>query len=306
VNNELVAILGNFVNRVMVLCHKYFEGRVPNNSDSSDRIKVRNLQLLEEIGKYTNDLEYCLENFQFREAMLNYMNIARAGNKYLQDCEPWKLIKTDVESTASVLNHGIQICYQLALYGQIILPNMSNLILKQLNSSPQKGFLPKQPLEFFFVEDGHVLGIPEILFKPIEDADIDMQLAKLEASKQMNTAATPQETEPVKPEITFDDFAKTDIRVGTILEAERVPKTDKLLKLKIDTGLDQRTVVSGIAEYHKPEDIIGQQVCILINLAPRKMKGIESQGMILMAKDPTGKLVFVQPATLTTNGSGVA
>ncbi len=165
--------------------------------------------------------------------------------------------------------------------------------------------LPTAPSELI-VAKGHQVDEPRLLFKPIEDSEIEKQLAKLAASKQMNTPATQATTEPAKAEITFDDFAKTDIRVGTILEAERVPKTDKLLKLKIDTGLDQRTVVSGIAEYHKPEDIIGQQVCILINLAPRKMKGIESQGMILMAKEPDGKLVFVSPSVITSNGSGVA
>jgi methionyl-tRNA synthetase len=223
------------------------------------------------------------------------MDLARNGNKYLQETEPWKLIKTDEESVRYILASSLEYCQSLAKVMAPFLPNTAKNILHQLNCFNDSE-----------LTNGHSLNEASLLFRPIEDSDIEKQLAKLEASKMMNTPATTSAIEPAKAEITFDDFAKTDIRVGTILEAERVPKTDKLLKLKIDTGIDQRTVVSGIAEYHQPEDIIGKQVCILINLAPRKMKGIESQGMILMAKDTNGQLVFVSPEVLTSNGSGVA
>lgn len=298
VNNELVAILGNFVNRVMVLTWKFFDGKVPaatSERNASETILATTKTLIETLGEQQKGIEQKLSSYAFRDALFEVMDLARNGNKYLQETEPWKLIKTDETSVRYILASCLQYCQSLAKIMAPFLPATSERILHQLNCSTDDT-----------LNSGHSLREAALLFQPIEDSDIEKQLVKLEASKQMNTPTAPQETEPAKPEITFDDFAKTDIRVGTILEAERVPKTDKLLKLKIDTGLDQRTVVSGIAEYHKPEDIIGQQVCILINLAPRKMKGIESQGMILMAKDTNGQLVFVSPAVLTTNGSGVA
>lgn len=313
VNNELVAILGNFVNRVMVLTWKFFDGKVPNrngstaNNTNEEKKHLYNAynDFLDSWRKSNKSLSANIEQFRFRDALSDFINITRAGNKYLAETEPWKLFKNDPAEAALVLNICLQMCANLSTLCEIFLPNTAEKIAEQLNLKKEHRSYSLLGNQNILAED-YQLNASALLFQPIEDSDIEKQLAKLEASKQMNTPVMPQETEPAKPEITFDDFAKTDIRVGTILEAERVPKTDKLLKLKIDTGLDQRTVVSGIAEYHKPEDIIGQQVCILINLAPRKMKGIESQGMILMAKDANGQLVFVSPAVLTTNGSGVA
>ncbi len=297
VNNELVAILGNFVNRVMVLTWKFFEGKVPTDigaPEASAEILEKTDALFSAFVLQQKEIEHKLSTYSFREALFDTIDLARNGNKYLQETEPWKLIKSDEKSVRYILASSLEYCRLLANVLNPFLPNTSANILQQLNITNEK------------LTKDHSLNEAFLLFKPIEDSEIEKQLAKLQASKIMNTPATSASKEPAKSEITFDDFARTDIRVGTILEAERVPKTDKLLKLKIDTGLDQRTVVSGIAEYHKPEEIIGQQVCILINLAPRKMKGIESQGMILMAKEPDGKLVFVAPSALTSNGSGVA
>lgn len=298
VNNELVSILGNFVNRVMVLTWKFFEGKVPTTvaeRKASQETLSKTDALFNTFVEQQKNIEHKLSTYSFRDALFEVMDLARNGNKYLQETEPWKLIKTDEESVRYILASSLEYCQSMAKVMAPFLPNTAKNILHQLNCFNDSELI-----------NGHSLNEASLLFRPIEDSDIEKQLAKLEASKMMNTPATTTAIEPAKAEITFDDFAKTDIRVGTILEAERVPKTDKLLKLKIDTGIDQRTVVSGIAEYHQPEDIIGKQVCILINLAPRKMKGIESQGMILMAKDTNGQLVFVSPAVLTTNGSGVA
>lgn len=316
VNNELVAILGNYVNRVAVLQHKYFSGV---NTTDEISYKVPS-SVAQDIEQDFADLEYSLsykkrleehiETFRFRDGLFEIINLARKGNKYLQETEPWKLFKEDQNAVARILNFNLQIIAAIAISCKPFLPNTytnlkSFLKLSDKDLTWDKLYLPTAPSELI-VPIGHQVDEPKLLFRPIEDSDIEKQLAKLEASKMMNTPASTSTLESAKAEITFDDFAKTDIRVGTIIEAERVPKTDKLLKLKIDTGIDQRTVVSGIAEYHQPEDIIGKQVCILINLAPRKMKGIESLGMILMAKDTNGQLVFVSPAVLTSNGSGVA
>lgn len=320
VNNELADILGNFINRVMVMCWKNFDGVVPSEMtkrlDETSEVRKHinkvcidiRLKIADLTGRTKPESVFnLLQDFKFRDGQFELMKLARLGNKFLAETEPWKLIKTDKEAVEVILNFSLQLASTIAIASEPFLPKTSTRLKRMLNLPDEavKDFW-ESTIYFRFLENGHKLNESEILFKKIEDSEIDKQLAKLEASKQHNTVAVEATIEPAKPEITFDDFAKTDIRVGTILEAERVPKTDKLLKLKIDTGLDQRTVVSGIAEYHKPEEIIGQQVCILINLAPRKMKGIESQGMILMAKDPAGKLVFVEPSTLTANGSGVA
>ncbi|MBX7205596.1 MAG: methionine--tRNA ligase [Bacteroidia bacterium] len=298
VNNELVAILGNFVNRVMVLTWKFFDGKVPTDTtarEASPTTLEKTDALFSTFAIQQKEIEQKLSTFSFREALFDAIDLARNGNKYLQETEPWKLIKSDEASVRFILASSLEYCRLLASVLNPFLPATSASIFTQLNSKGEK------------LIQGHSLNEAFLLFKPIEDSEIEKQLAKLQASKVMNsTSTTTSNIEEAKPEITFEDFAKNDIRVGTILEAERVPKTDKLLKLKIDTGLDQLTVVSGIAEYHQPEDIIGKQVCILINLAPRKMKGIESQGMILMAKEPSGKLVFVSPSVITANGSGVA
>ena len=297
-NSELVAILGNFINRTVVLTHKYYNGQVP----AADKFSKEDLLVLEELAKFPARISEPLEQFKFREAISELMNLARLGNKYLADTEPWKLIKTDEERVKTILNIALQISTNLAILSEPFLPFTSAKLFGILNINPLKWLSAKQTNN---LPVSHVIGKEELLFSKIEDEQIAQQLAKLENSKKENAAlkAAPEQ----KAETTFDEFSKMDIRVGTILEAERVPKTDKLLKLKIDTGIDQRTVVSGIAEWYKPEDIIGQQVSMLVNLAPRKIKGIESQGMILMAENAAGELSFVVPtkADKINNGSVV-
>lgn len=284
-NSELVAILGNFVNRTLVLTHKFYNGSVP----AAETYTKEDLLVLEELASYPDKIAGALEQFRFREALAEMMNLARLGNKYLADTEPWKLIKTDENRVKSIMNIALQITCNLAIVCEPFLPFTSSKLFAMLNMPALKWHAAKQTSN---MAAGHIINKDELLFSKIEDAEIQAQIDKLEASKKANASASAT-LAPAKPETTFDDFSKMDIRTGTILEAERVPKTDKLLKLKIDTGLDQRTVVSGIAEWYKPEDIIGQQVSILVNLAPRKIKGIESQGMILMASNSSGELSFV-------------
>ena len=296
-NNELVAILGNFVNRALVLTHKYFDGKVPTCGELTgfDR------KMLAEISETKASLEANLETFRFREALKEAMNLARIGNKYLADTEPWKLAKTDMERVATIMNVSLQITANLAIAMEPFLPFSSAKLREMLNTSP---FEWTQLGSANLLVKGHVLGTPELLFEKIEDETIEAQIQKLLDAKKANEQAG-HKVAPAKANITFDDFCKTDIRTGTILEAEKVPKTDKLMKLKIDTGIDQRTVVSGIAEHFKADEIVGQQVSILVNLEPRKIKGIESQGMILMAEDENGKLVFIQPSEKVASGSEV-
>ncbi len=297
-NSELVAILGNFVNRTLVLTHKYYEGKVPACGELTDFDK----ETLAEISVIKGNLEKSIENFRFREAVKIAMDLARLGNKYLADTEPWKVIKTDEERVKTIMNISIQITAALSIIMEPFLP---------FTCEKLRGFLNIEKLDWELagkndlIEIGHTINKASLLFEKIEDEEIEKQIQKLMDSKKANEAAEVK-VEPAKENCTFDDFMKMDIRVGTILEAEKVPKTDKLLKLKIDTGIDQRTVVSGIAVDHKPEDIIGKQVSILVNLEPRKIRGIESQGMILMAQDASGKLNFVIPDEKTTNGSGVS
>lgn len=296
-NSELVAILGNFVNRTLVLTHKYYNGEVP----TANQYTKEDLLILEELASYPDKIAQSIEQFKFREALSEMMNLARLGNKYLADTEPWKLIKTDEERVKTIMNIALQITCNLAILSEPFLPFSSARLFHMLNISSLKWNAAKQTNNMLA---GHHINKEELMFNKIEDAEIQLQLDKLEASKQANLASKP--AEPSKPETSFDDFSKMDIRIGTILEAERVPKTDKLLKLKIDTGIDTRTVVSGIAGWYKPEDIIGTQVCILVNLAPRKIKGIESQGMILMAENSAGELSFVSPTKGNiNNGSSV-
>lgn len=296
-NSELVAILGNFVNRTLVLTHKYYNGEVP----TANQYTKEDLLILEELASYPDKISQSIEQFKFREALSEMMNLARLGNKYLADTEPWKLIKTDEERVKTIMNIALQITCNLAILSEPFLPFSSAKLFQMLNISSLKWNAAKQTNNMFA---GHNINKEELMFNKIEDAEIQIQLDKLEASKQANLANKP--AEPAKPETSFDDFSKMDIRVGTILEAERVPKTDKLLKLKIDTGIDTRTVVSGIAEWYKPEEIIGTQVSILVNLAPRKIKGIESQGMILMVENSAGELSFVSPTKSNmNNGSSV-
>jgi methionyl-tRNA synthetase len=296
-NSELADIYGNFVNRVLVLTNKNYNGIVPEASEYTKG----DLLILEEVSKIPDAISSSLDKFRFREALGEMMNLARIGNKYLADQEPWKLIKTDEKRVRTIMNIAIQIAANLAIVCEPFLPHTSARLFKMLNISPLKWAHAKNTGN---ISTGHKINEnPEILFSKIEDVEIQVQIDRLETIKKERAAANVSFS-PAKPEISYDDFAKMDIRVGTILEAERVPKTDKLMKLKIDTGLDQRTVVSGIAEWYTPEQAIGKKVSILVNLAPRKIKNIESKGMILMAENPQGELSFVWPEKDTTgNGS---
>ena len=297
VNNELVAILGNFVNRVMVLTHKYFDGKVLKGSDYNDT----DLAVFAELAKYPSLIEQSIGNYRFREALSSFMNAARLGNKYLADEEPWKVIKDDEERVKTVLNVATQIVANLAIMAQPFLPKTAAKLFDMLNM-PSLDW-SNAGLSNLISEDTK-LGDVQMLFEKITDEQVEGQLQKLQDAKASNAAANAV-VAPAKQNITFDDFTKLDIRVGTIIEAEKVAKTKKLLKLKIDTGLDQRTVVSGIAEFFTPEDVIGKQVSILINLEPREIKGIQSPGMILMAEDADGRLDFVKPTTKIKSGGSI-
>jgi methionyl-tRNA synthetase len=295
-NSELADILGNFINRVIVLTNKNYNGLVPEASEYTKH----DLLVLEEIAKTPDRIADSIEKFRFREALGEMMNLARLGNKYLADQEPWKLIKTDEKRVRTIMNVSLQIATNLAIVCEPFIPFSSKKLFHLLNLSPLKWSSARNTNN---ISSGHKINSESaILFSKIEDVDIQKQLEKLELSKKENANVA---LEAQKPETTFDDFSKMDIRVGTILEAERVPKTDKLLKLKIDTGIDKRTVVSGIAEWYKPEEIVGQQVSILVNLAPRKIKGIESQGMILMAENNKGELSFVTPTKDNINNGSI-
>jgi methionyl-tRNA synthetase len=299
-NNELVAIFGNFINRVVVLTHKYYEGVVPEPTHFSEVDKAT----LNELKAYPAVIASSIERYRFREALAELMNVARLGNKYLADEEPWKTIKTDEERTKTVMYVALQIASALAVLSEPFLPFTSEKLKTILNVSSSdvtkehsienkwKDVSEKQNL----LPTGHTIGPGELLFSKIEDEQIQQQLNKLQASKKMNEAANRTIT-PQKDPCTFDDFTKLDMRVGTIIEAERMPKAKKLLVLKVDTGIDVRTIVSGIAESFSPEEIIGKKVTVLVNLAPRDLRGVESQGMILMSENAEGKLVFVNPDT---------
>ena len=352
-NSELVAIFGNFVNRAVVLTQKYFGGQVPQNlkPEEVDR------QALAEILPCRKALENYIETFHFREALKEAMNIARIGNKYISDTEPWKVAKTDMDRTASILYTSLQICADLAIAFEPFLPFSAEKLRGILNVNINAGFDHRagegQPTVNFFKEGearalhtvagisgnssvisteaeksllgwdnlgasellapGHKLGENCLLFAKVEDEVVEAQIAKLEAAKAANAAAAAAKAaaeaaahiEPQKEEVEFDDFGRMDIRTATVLAAERVPKTDKLLKLTIDTGIDQRTIVSGIAEYYSPEDMLGKQICILANLKPRTIRGIESKGMILMAKQGDGKMRFITPQEAVVNGAQI-
>ena len=289
-NNELVAIFGNFINRVAVLTNKYYDGIVPS---PAEYLPIDE-ETLAAVKAYPAVISSSIERYRFREASQELMNLARLGNKYLADEEPWKTIKTDEARTKTVMFVALQIATALSVLSEPFLPFTSIKLKGILNSNDlgwddisTKGIL--LPAEHKLQE-----GKADLLFSQIEDDDIQKQLDKLEASKKANEAAN-KVVEPQKDEIAFDDFTKLDLRVGTILEAEKMPKTKKLLVLKVDTGIDVRTIVSGIAESFKPEDIIGKRVTVLVNLAPRALRGVESQGMILMTEDEGGNLVFVNP-----------
>lgn len=296
-NNELLAILGNFVNRTMVLTHKYFEGKVPAQNELTETDR----QVLDEMVRYPDIIAKSIELYRFREALSELMNLARLGNKYLTDTEPWKVWKTDPERVATILNISLQICANLSVLAEPFLPFTSEKIANML-------CLPKlvwnDARNTNLLTNGVQLNPAELLFEKVEDAVIEQQINKLLETKKANELSN-YTANPVKESVAFDDFAKMDIRTGTILAAEKVAKTKKLLKLTIDTGIDTRTIVSGIAEHYEPESIIGQKVCVLVNLAPRNLKGIDSAGMVLMAENADGKLCFVAPVNNFKNGSEV-
>lgn len=296
-NSELVAILGNFVNRTIILTHKYFNGKVPAKNELNELDK----QTIEEIKLYPEKIGTLIENYKFRDALFEMMNLARLGNKYLTENEPWKTFKTDIKRTETVLNISLQICANLAILMEPFVQFSAKKLQQMLNLNSLKWF---EAGNCELLKVGQEIQPAELLFERIEDADIQKQLNKLEASKKAN-AINNAEVTPQKPNVSFEDFSAMDIRVGTILEAEKVTKTKKLLKLTIDTGIDKRTIVSGIAEYFSPEGIIGKQVSVLVNLAPKNLKGIESQGMILMAENADGELCFVEPQKQFKNGSTI-
>ena len=293
-NNELVAILGNFVNRTLVLTEKYFDGKVPMSGKSTKEDDL----CIKEIKEAPERIRNLVLEYRFREALFELMNLARTGNKYLADQEPWKVYQTDPERVKTILYVSLEITATLAYLMEPFLPDTSKklLVIMKLQPGKWKDFIGHRILK-----DGHQMGKASLLFEKIEDEVIEKQIKKLMDSKDTNLVVPG--LAPAKTITSFDDFQKMDIRVGTIVAAERVPKTDKLLKLTIDTGIDQRIVVSGIANSYEPEKIIGQQVSILLNLEPRKIKGIESQGMILLAENEKGELTFVAPVSKINNGS---
>jgi methionyl-tRNA synthetase len=297
-NSELLAIIGNFVNRALVLTQKYFNGVMPQPGIDTDYEK----DIRKNIVEIKKSLEHNIENYKFREALKDAMSVARLGNKYLADTEPWKLIKTDEERVKTILYYSLQLCAISAVLCEPFLPFTSVKLLKMLNLE-KPGW--EKTLEFDLIPVNHQLNQAELLFERIEDDKIEFQIQKLLKSKEQNDLAK-KTVAPQKGTITYDDFVKQDIRIATILEAEKVPKADKLLKLKIDTGIDIRTIVSGIAKYYTPEEIIGKQVCVLVNLAPRTLRGIESNGMVLMAEDKDGSLKFLSPESICGNGSVVS
>ncbi|SIQ49024.1 methionine--tRNA ligase [Pontibacter lucknowensis] len=297
-NNELLAILGNFINRAVVLTQKYYNGEVPARGELQDYDK----EVLGVLEGMPMVIATYIERYRFRDALSELMNLARLGNKYLADTEPWKLIKTDEERVKTIMNIALQISGSLSILMEPFLPE-SAAKLRSMLSMNQGKWADAGAAEL--LPAGHVIGTPELMFEKIEDAAVEAQVQKLLDTKKANEAANAV-VEPAKENINFEDFTKMDIRIGTIIEAEKVAKTKKLLKLKIDTGIDQRTVVSGIAEFFNPEEIIGQQVSILVNLAPREIKGITSQGMILMAENADGSLAFVQPSKEVKNGGTVS
>ncbi|MBN1158294.1 MAG: methionine--tRNA ligase [Bacteroidales bacterium] len=296
-NNELVAILGNFVNRALVLTHKYFGGRVPPR----EKIGNADLEVLAEIPKFRKLVEDNLENFRFREAMKSAMDLARLGNKYLADTEPWITVKSDRERTGSVLNIALQITASLSVIIRPFLPFTAEKLERIINRPALTWDDAGSP---DLLQEGHILNKPELLFEKIGDEAVEHQLNKLHGSLPAQQPADRTIREQ-KRNITYDDFSGMDIRTATITEASKVPGTDKLMQLRVNTGMDTRTVVAGIAEFFEPETLPGKQVCILANLEPRTIKGIQSQGLLLLAEDQTGKLVFVTPEDKVSDGAEV-
>ena len=339
-NNELVAIFGNFINRVVVLTHKYYEGIVPEASDFTTADK----ETLEALRAFPASISGSIDRYRFREAGQELMNLARLGNKYLADEEPWKVIKQDGDRVKTIMYVALQIAAALAVLSEPFLPFTSAKLKNMLNLSDRPAARLRTDLvklewrdieqEAPLLKSGYQIEKAELLFRKIEDGEIQKQLDKLAATKESNAVAdgrsqdssaltgdsrtdaqnasaldsdknaTKTSLMPQKETISYDDFSKLDMRVGTIVEAEKMPKTDKLMVLKVDTGLDSRTIVSGIAQSFTAEEIVGKQVTVLINLAPRKLRGVESQGMILMTEDADGKLVFMNPDVSTKGPSG--
>lgn len=295
-NNELVAIYGNFINRAVVLTHKYFDGKVP----ALGQLEAIDQDTIDVLATFPDKISQSIEKYRFREALAHLMDLARLGNKYLADTEPWKLIKTDEKRTATILNIALQISANLSILSVPFLPNTSIKLGNMLNLTSKKW---SSAGSADLLEGSHSIEKAKLLFEKIEDVTVEEQIKKLEDSKPKKIEQV--EVSVQKQEITFDDFMKMDIRTATILEAEAVPKSNKLLKFKVDTGIDTRTVLSGIAKHYTPEEMIGKQVTILVNLAPRKIMGIESQGMILMAENHDGKLQLVQPDDQVNNGSQI-
>ena len=300
-NNELVAILGNFVNRTLVLTNKYFEGKVPLCQD----IKAEEFELLQSIVHIKENIEKNIENFKFREALKEYMNIARIGNKYLTETEPWKVIETDIERAKAIIAICLELTGALAILGEPFLVFTSQKLKRMLNISDYEWEdIGKKPI----FKAGHKIEKAEKLFEIIDNSQIEYQLEKLRKSKQQqNQANIASETnhKPLKSNISYNDFEKLDLRVVTIIDAERVPNTDKLLKLTVDLGFEKRTVVSGVAQDYEPKELIGKQACLLANLEPRKIKGIESKGMLLFA-DNNGKHIAITTEKTTINGSTIS
>jgi len=299
-NSELVAIFGNFINRVIVLTEKYYDGMVPSPSPLTPDGGIPNFtdydqRVLDELKAYPAVIASSIERYRFREASQELMNLARLGNKYLADEEPWKVIKDDAERTQTIMFVALQIAAALATVCEPFLPFTASKLKSILNiSTSNETSWNDISTKDVLLPSGHQIGKAELLFSKIEDETIQKQLDKLDASKKFNEAANKQ-VEPQKETITYEDFSKLDMRVGTIIEAEKMPKANKLLVLKVDTGIDVRTIVSGIAESFTPEEVIGKRVTVLVNLAPRALRGVESQGMILMTESADGKLVFVNP-----------
>lgn len=296
-NSELVAILGNFVNRAMVLTHKYFNGTVP----APGTLEPIDTEAIAELATIKEALTANLETFHFREALKEAMNIARLGNKYLQETEPWKVAKTDMGRVATVLNTALQICANIAVAFEPFLPFMSRKLTAMLGMENLNWYMLGRA---DLIPADRTLAQPELLFEKIEDPAIEAQLDRLARIKDENKLKA-WHPEPQQPDVPFEDFLKTDIRVGTVTECSRVPKADKLLQFTIDDGMGSRTIVSGIAKYYKPEDLKGRQVCFVANLAPRKLKGVMSQGMILSAQQPDGSLVVIGPTGPVTPGAQV-
>uniref|UniRef100_UPI0025A64372 methionine--tRNA ligase subunit beta n=1 Tax=uncultured Duncaniella sp. TaxID=2768039 RepID=UPI0025A64372 len=296
-NNELVAILGNFVNRAVVLTHKYFGGVVPVRGEMSDTDN----EVFAELNRIKGTLSEALDTFHFREALKQAMEIARLGNRYLQETEPWKLAKTDMTRTGTILNVALQLCANLAIAFEPFIPFSTERLAKMLNLGKLSWDMLGQTE---LVAEGSEIAPAELLFDKIEDAEVQNQVQKLLDTKKANEIAA-WKAQPQAETVEFDTFAACDLRVGTVVECEKVPKADKLLRFLIDDGLEKRTIVSGIAKFYKPEDLVGKQVCFIANLAPRKLKGIVSEGMILSAENSDGSIVLLSPSATVAPGAKI-